>query len=468
LARGKEEREVTDYLRTTGRIDGKDPIRKLEETVRPLEGQIPAFIYGDPEVYELEIERIFSRCWLFVAHESEVPEPGDYVTRYMGEQSVVVIRDEDGKVRVFLNMCRHRGMRICRSDQSNTSHLRCPYHGWTYKNTGQLTGVPAQKDAYGKVLDKSRIRLLEARSDAYAGLIFATWDENAVSLDDYLGDMKWYLDFLVGRAPMEVIGPPVRWEAPGNWKVPTENFIGDSYHTMYTHASIVEVGLAPSLRFSRDGYQVYAGNGHGLNLGMPAPSPVFPEELMPTFKERLSEDQYEVLKETKQSNGSVFPNMSLLLSSTMYEGQMVSHTDLTLWLPKGPDKIVIHRWCLAEKDAPDWWKETSRRLFTLKFGSSGIFEQDDSENYEHISQNGASGPTAGGMVLQYISGMDRPEVEDFPGPGQVYDCKFTEASARGFYDHWLSLLVGGGSGGAPTNGDGADARGSEKLAEMEH
>jgi phenylpropionate dioxygenase-like ring-hydroxylating dioxygenase large terminal subunit len=459
---------VTEYMRTSQEIDGHDLRKRLEETVRPQEGQIPAFIHGDPEVYKLEVDKIFNRCWQFVAHESEVPEPGDYVTRYMGEQSVIVVRSEDGEVRVFLNMCRHRGMRVCRSDQNNTSHFRCPYHGWTYKNTGQLTGVPAQRDAYGDVLDKSKIRLLEAPSDTYAGLIFATWDENAVPLEDYLGNMKWYLDLLVGRAPMEVTGPPIRWEVPGNWKVPTENFIGDSYHTMYTHQSIVEIGLAPSLRFSRDGYQIYAGNGHGLNLGTPSPSPVFAEELMPTFERRLSEEQFALLKETKQSNASVFPNMSLLLSSTLYEGEMVSHSDLTVWLPRGPRKMVVYRWCVVEKDAPDWWKEVSRRLFTLKFGSSGIFEQDDSENYEYITQNGASGPTAGNTTLQYVQGMHLTEVKDFPGPGQVYDCKFSEASLRGFYDHWLNLLLDKEPGGisAPGNGDGT--RGSEKLAEIEH
>ena len=160
--------------------------------------------------------------------------------------------------------------------------------------------------------------------------------------------------------------------------------------------------------------------------------------------------------------------MSLLLSSTLYEDQMVSHTDVTVWLPKGPQKIVVYRWCLAEKDAPDWWKETSRRLFTLKFGSSGIFEQDDSENTEYITQNGASGPPAGNVVLQYVQGMDRIEVDDFPGPGQVYDHKFTEASARGFYDHWLNLLLDKESGGVSAHGDGEGTRESEKLAKMEH
>src|SRR2546423_14307852 len=112
-------------------------------------GMVPAFVYSDAEIFELEKRRVFGRAWVFLAHESEIPEPGDYVVRRIVDDSFIVVRDEDGRVRVLFNMCVHRGMQVCRSELGNASHFRCPYHAWTYKNTGELTGVPFHEDAYG-------------------------------------------------------------------------------------------------------------------------------------------------------------------------------------------------------------------------------------------------------------------------------------------------------------------------------
>src|SRR5579872_6629156 len=162
--------------------------QRLRRDVDLDDGRLPAYIFNDAEVFEREVETIFGHCWQFVAHVSEVPAPGDYVTRYLGTDPIVVVRSEDSQVRVFLNVCRHRGMRICRSDLGNSAHFRCPYHGWTYKNTGQLTGVPYQQLAYGDNLDRETIQLRQARVAEYCGLIFATWDEAAAGLEAYLGD----------------------------------------------------------------------------------------------------------------------------------------------------------------------------------------------------------------------------------------------------------------------------------------
>src|SRR4051795_3674321 len=112
-------------------------------------GLFPAAIYSDPDVFHLERERLFSRTWQFLAHESEIPEPGDYVVRRIVDDSFIVVRDEGGAIRVLFNMCVHRGMQVCRAELGNASHFRCPYHAWTYNNTGELTGVPFHEDAYG-------------------------------------------------------------------------------------------------------------------------------------------------------------------------------------------------------------------------------------------------------------------------------------------------------------------------------
>src|SRR5689334_17063199 len=116
--------------------DGTD-LRELVDP-DPEHPRISRRIYGDAEVLELERRRIFGRAWCFLGHESEIPEPGDYVARELAGEPVILIRGEDGVVRAFLNACRHRGMRVCRADRDRVRYMRCPYHGWTYNANGEL------------------------------------------------------------------------------------------------------------------------------------------------------------------------------------------------------------------------------------------------------------------------------------------------------------------------------------------
>ena len=150
----------------------------LETIVRPQEGLISRRIFADPEVHGLELERIFAKAWFFIGHESEIPNKGDIVTRQCGVDPVIFLRDDAGVVRAFLNSCRHRGMRICRTDRDNASSLRCPYHGWSYSTSGALLAASSEHHYGEGELDKSELGLIPVtKTGSYRGLVFGTFSD---------------------------------------------------------------------------------------------------------------------------------------------------------------------------------------------------------------------------------------------------------------------------------------------------
>jgi nitrite reductase/ring-hydroxylating ferredoxin subunit len=195
--------------------------RSVASNVDLERGVVRRRIFADQAVYEMEVEQIFARCWLYLAHESQLPRAGDYVAANMGEEHVLVTRDGAGKIHAFINSCRHRGNRVCRADQGHATSFVCPYHGWTYDNTGRLAGVPGFKDLYHEELDRANWGLARvAQVASYKGLIFGTFDPEAPTLDDYLGDMRWGLDLLLDQGEMVAIPGIQRWTMECNWKLP--------------------------------------------------------------------------------------------------------------------------------------------------------------------------------------------------------------------------------------------------------
>ncbi|WP_231571406.1 aromatic ring-hydroxylating dioxygenase subunit alpha [Gordoniibacillus kamchatkensis] len=363
------------------------------------------------------------------------------MTRDLAGYSVIVSRDDSGNMNAFYNMCTHRGMKLCRADKGNKGRFTCPYHGFTFKNTGELIGVPMQKEIYGGQLDTARLSLHKVTIGTYKGLIFGTWNETPEPLEQFLGDFKWYLDLAVGRAEMEVMGPPQRFVVHSHWKIGSDNFVGDSYHTMVTHGSIAELGMVPNATYSKKGYQVYTSHGHGCNIGYPNPDFAFPEELRDEYKANLSPEQYELLGSLKNLIGTVFPNLSFLVSHTKVKGQLISNTSIRLWRPISHDKMEVITWLLVEKRASEDWKRRSREAFVFTFSPSGIFEQDDTEVFTDITAAAAGSlPFKKNFTYNYTMGLHREPETDFPGPGTVYADKFSEASQRNFYRYWLDLM----------------------------
>lgn len=419
-------------------------------------GVLPAKIFNDPEVYELEKSRLFSKVWNFLAHESEIPRPGDYVVRSIADNSILVARDENGKIHAHLNMCRHRGNQMCKSELGNSSHFRCSYHGWVYRNSGELVAVPYHKQAFGDTLDKKAWGLVPVRIDTYEGLIFGCLDNGIESLRDYLGGFEFYLDYYLkpGVSGVEVYGPPDVWESDCDWKMWAENGSGDGYHTPVTHQFGFHLGYFASSGATHSiGHAAHIpGKGHGIGLGETPGMPPFlgfPEEVVASLEESLSPEQQAAFQPVRTAVGLVFPNLNLLSQpfSPVPGEPGIRFTTMRQAQSLGAGRMRLTSWCLVPKDASDAFKEEAYRAYTLAFGPGGMFEQDDMENFNNIT-NQLKGSMIRELDLPYLMGLDAEPVPDYPGPGHVVRPYMNDSNFRNLWGTWASYLSGGRAGGA--------------------
>jgi len=197
-------------------------------------------LYTDPAVFAAELERIWYRDWVFVAHDSELSEPGDYVTRTVGRQPVIVTRSEDGAIHVLLNRCSHRANLLCQAEKGSAHAFRCPYHGWTFTNTGELVGVPFPQ-GYGDLPPRRELALARApRVDSHRGFVFASLAADGPTLKEHLGVAAEAFDRLADLSPageIELTAGWLRHRVAANWKMAVENQV-DGYHPRFVHESL--------------------------------------------------------------------------------------------------------------------------------------------------------------------------------------------------------------------------------------
>ena len=427
-------------------------------------GMIPAYVYNDDEVFQLEKEHLFERSWIFVAHESEIPDPGDYVVRRVLEDSFIVARDEGGEVRVMFNMCLHRGMQICRAELGNASHFRCSYHGWSYRNDGRLVGLPFHQEAYGGEdgFSKNGQTLLPAPAmEIYNGLIFVNLDPNAQPLREFLGEFTYYLDFYISQSPegAEVRGPQ-RWRVKSNWKIGAENAAGDSYHTPQTHRSVVEIGLfrEPTGSKRKEGALYWCDKGGGTTYKLPPGSfrdrlryVGYPDEMIDRIEATWSSAQKRLISDDgfMISAATLFPTLSFVhnwpkVDANTEDDKVVPFITMRVWQPISATETEVLSWFVVDKNATEEFKKASYKGYLMCFGSTGMFEQDDVENWVSITTL-AGGSMAKRLLLNSRMGLrstDKPVNEplaDFHGPGTAY-VGYGEFNQRALLREWADCL----------------------------
>lgn len=215
-------------------------VRDPADLVRP--DAVHRDIYTDPAIFEMEMDRLFGRAWIYLCHESQIREPGDYVTGWIGNQGVFVVRQKDGSVKAFYNRCPHRGSTLC-ADRGGSAKkgIVCPYHGWRFDYDGTLRVVPNAQN-YDGVLDLDDYPLSPvAKTESYRGFVFACRDRGAQPLLSFLGHMKSSIDDLCDRAPegeLECSPFVLRHHYRANWKLSFEN-LNDTIHPGFAHAASV-------------------------------------------------------------------------------------------------------------------------------------------------------------------------------------------------------------------------------------
>jgi p-cumate 2,3-dioxygenase subunit alpha len=384
-------------------------------------------VYCDPELFRDEQKRIFDRCWLYAGHESELPNPGDYLTRRVGGRPLLIVRGADNRIRLFHNSCRHRGTMVCRERSGNAKNFTCFYHYWTYGNDGKLIGVPGA-DSYGPAFAQDTMGLYEARADAYRGWIFVCFSRESMGLIDYLADARDLLDMILDQDESgSVILPGAHeYSMRANWKMLMENTV-DIYHLNSTHSRFMYdylphvLGLKPpDPRTANDGAMSPRGlgNGHAV-IEYRKFSGVADEAKRKAWQAKFGRERADRMLD--------YTRTLLLFPNTLFiEQRRVIRTIF----PLAPDHAEITGFPLMPAIDDPAVRKQRLDIYLSFLGPAGFATPDDNEVMELIQKNCAGLPDD--AMIDCSRGMTSaaPKPQD-------------EAQMRAFWRQWRAVIGAG-------------------------
>jgi phenylpropionate dioxygenase-like ring-hydroxylating dioxygenase large terminal subunit len=422
----------------TGRTSRLDPLTRSESRysrlIRPH--QVHGSLYTDPTIFAEELEKIWYTTWVYVGHESEVAQPNDYVRKTLGLQDVILTRDADGEIHLLLNRCAHRGNQVCDASKGNSSSFRCPYHGWTYRNSGELLGYPYSKGYGGK--NKLDLRLgAVPRVASHQGFVFGSFAADGPSLEEHLGATAGELDRLAGLSPdgrVELTAGWLKHQTRANWKLLAENET-DGYHPQFVHGSIFGVTGSPIGQLYSEASTAITrnlGNGHSENDLRPE-FRKFAEPLrwfgttpdkVPNYAAAMRRS-YGPDAERRMIEGGphvmIFPNL------------FVAEIQVFNIQPIAVDACIQYSTAVQLAGA----EELNARMISQSIGSvgpAGMLLADDTEMYER-NQRGLGARTP--EWLDVSRGRMRESVDD---DGFTIGGATDEVAMRGFWAHYRSLM----------------------------
>ncbi len=406
-------------------------------------------LYYDPAIFDEELEKIWHRQWVYVGHESEVAKPGDYVTRLLGLQPVIIVRDKEGAIQLLLNRCRHRGNLVCDSGRGNTQEFRCIYHGWTYSPTGALLGAPYSA-AYGTSFRKEDYGLAKVpRVGSYRGFLFASLHPTGISLDEHLGYAKGLIDQFVELSPegeVELSAGTQKQRYRGNWKMQVENAV-DNYHTTFVHQTANDlmklrsgVDLSQTTSEQSPALSRYLGGGHALfdfrplqrqlgkvlNLsnqtranGATGARQAYREAM----ERRYGKERAQEILQDGPPHGYIFPNL-IFIQLQVRRIQPVSASETSVYYQPALLKGVPAEINTARLREHEWF-----------FGPAGFGSPDDVEIFER-QQLALQARVNEWLVLR--RGLHRERLEE----GGVRTSHIAdEGHIRGIWQHYQQLLM---------------------------
>ena len=422
-------------------------------------GRVHRQIYTDPAIFELEMERLFGAAWIYVGHESQVKNPGDYFATIIGLKPVVMVRDMTGALNVVHNQCAHRGAMVVATEKGNAPEFTCCYHGWTYHLDGKLKAVPLNH-GYPRDFDpsnpKTSMRRV-SRVKSYRGFVFASLAEDGPSLEESLGHMLTSLDDLIDRAPdgeIEVAGGTFKHAYDANWKIYFENLC-DAAHPLFTHRSSIEAAQQQSDDVHSDGsgeiairqmrqnaapysfWETQVGiwtypNGHSYlgdyhddsKLVAALKDPVFREYIAALEKKKGKVETKRIL-EVRRWNSNIYPNVSLM---SQFQQLRVVH-------PIAVNRTVVQTYSFRLKGAPEQMFRNTISFANIVNGTGSLVLTDDLEIYNRIDMGLSS---EGTEWLQVGRGYqsDVPDAHD----GRRGINSTSEVYIRNMLDAWLGYM----------------------------